>query len=52
MVTGGYNKSGNIMDINGTFNQTLPANFDMKRGKNVASPKKYINKRLPQSSEG
>jgi hypothetical protein len=48
IVTGGYNKSGHVMDINGTYNVTLTANFDMKRGKTAGATKKYTtNKKLP-----
>ena len=48
ILTGAYNKSGHLFDVNGTFNLTLPTNFDVKRGKGVGLPKKYNNnKKLP-----
>lgn len=48
VVSGGYNKSGHVIDVNGTNNVSMAANFDMKRGKVVGVSKKYnANKRLP-----
>lgn len=52
LVTGGYNKSGHIADINGTYNVSLATNFEMKRGKNMGITKKYNNnKKLPPGDE-
>ena len=51
IVTGGYNKSGNVFDISGSYNVTLPAVFDMKRGKQIGNVKKYSNnKKLPMDA--
>lgn len=48
MVTGAYNRSAHVVDINGTFNTALPCNFDSRRGKAAGSTKKYNpNKKLP-----
>lgn len=48
VVTGAYNRSAHVLDIAGTQNVALPANFDVKRGKVVAVPRRYgPNKKLP-----
>ena len=48
IVTGGYNKSCHIVDVNGINNVTVPLSFDNKRGKVVGKPRKYApNKKLP-----
>ena len=41
ILTGGYNKSGHIMDLSGSNNITFQANFDVKRGKIVGKVRKY-----------
>jgi hypothetical protein len=47
MSTGGYNKSGHIIDVNGSNNVTVPTNFDVTRGKVIGRARKYAaNKRL------
>ena len=42
------------MDISGTNNTAVPANFDMKRGKVMGTTKKYTanKKLLPDSTQG
>ena len=48
IVTGGYNKSGHIIDITATGNNTLEAKFEFKRGKQGGKVRKYTgNKKLP-----
>jgi hypothetical protein len=48
MVTGSYNSSGHVVDINGDTNTTVQAQFDMKRGKPMGKARKYTaNKKLP-----
>ena len=48
LVTGSYNKSGHIIDVNGTNNVTIQANFDVKRGKLVGKSRSYgPTKKLP-----
>lgn len=48
MITGGYNKCGHIIDINGGSNVTLQTSFDLKKNKVVSQPRKYnTNKKLP-----
>lgn len=47
LVTGAYNKSGHVIDISGTTNTALPTNFDVRRGKQIGTIKKYnANKKL------
>lgn len=47
MLTGGYNKSGHIIDTNMTTNVTIQTNFDAKRGKIAGKARKYnANKKL------
>jgi hypothetical protein len=47
VVTGGYNKSGHIIDLGLGHNNTLEAKFDMKRGKTGGKMRKYgANKKL------
>ena len=47
LLTGGYSKSGHIIDINMTTNVTLQTNFDSKRGKIAGKVRKYNgNKKL------
>ncbi len=41
MLTGGYNKSGHIIDTNMSTNVTFTTNFDMKPGKVVGKVRKY-----------
>ena len=41
LLTGAYNKSAHIVDLSGTSNITLQANFDVKRGKLVGKVRKY-----------
>lgn len=46
-MTGGYNKSGHIIDINAGHNVTIQANFDLKKDKPVGQIRKYnANKKL------
>ena len=33
ILTGNYNKNAHVIDVAGTNNVTMTANFDMKRGK-------------------
>ena len=48
ILSGAYNKSAHIMDVNGQNNVTLQANFDIKKGKIVGKARKYgANKKLP-----
>jgi hypothetical protein len=47
MLTGAYNKSAHIIDVNGTTNVSIPVNFDAKRGKGIGKARKYgPNKKL------
>lgn len=47
MLTGAYNKSGHIIDLTGTNNNTLETKFEMVRGKAGGKNRKYgPNKRL------
>ena len=47
VVTGAYNKSGHVIDITGSNNNTLEAKFEMVRGKPGGKVRKYgANKRL------
>lgn len=47
LVTGSYHKSGHVIDVAGSYNHTLNANFDMKRGKEMGVPRRYnSNKKL------
>lgn len=47
MVTGGYNKSGHVIDLGLGHNNTLEAKFDVKRGKAAGKLRKYgANKKL------
>lgn len=46
-LTGSYNKSGHIIDVNGCNNVSVPVNFDIKRGKVIGKARKYgPNKKL------
>ena len=52
ILTGGYNKSGHVIDLGLSSNNTLEAKFDMKRGKPGGKIRKYgANKKL-QPLEG
>lgn len=52
LVTGGYNKSGYVADISGSYNVSVATNFDMKRGKVMGVTKEYNNhKKLPPGEE-
>lgn len=47
ILTGSYNKSGHVIDINGDNNVTVQALFDQKRGKISGKARKYApNKKL------
>ena len=47
-ITGAYNKSAHIIDLQGQSNITFQANFDVKKGKIVGKSRKYgTNKKLP-----
>lgn len=47
ILTGGYSKSGHIIDLNMTTNVTIQTNFDAKRGKIAGKARKYnSNKKL------
>jgi len=47
MLTGGYNKSGHIIDLGLGHNNTIEAKFDVKRGKAGGKLRKYgANKKL------
>lgn len=41
VVTGAYNRSAHVLDLAATNNLALPANFDSKRGKAIAGPRRY-----------
>lgn len=41
VVTGSYNRSAHVLDLNASHNLALPANFDAKRGKALAPARKY-----------
>lgn len=41
LLTGGYNKSGHVIDLNFTHNNSLEARFEMKRGKQAGKLRKY-----------
>jgi serine/threonine-protein phosphatase 2A regulatory subunit B len=41
VVTGAYNRSAHVLDLAASNNLALPTNFDTKRGKLIAPPRKY-----------
>lgn len=47
LLTGGYNRHGHVIDINGGNNVTTQANFDMKPGKVVGKSRKYAKTKIP-----
>lgn len=48
MLTGGYNKSGYVIDLGFGHNNTLDSKFEMKRGKPGGKLRKYApNRKLP-----
>lgn len=50
MATGGYNKSGHVIDINSTSNTVIPCNFGANRDSQAGKLKVYSKaKRLVQS---
>jgi WD40 repeat protein len=47
LVTGAYNKTAHVVDINGTNNVMMPISFEAKRGKVLSKARKYqTNKKL------
>jgi hypothetical protein len=53
LLTGSYNKSGHIVDINADNNVTVQAMFDANRGKALGKIRKYaINKKLSPLESG
>lgn len=52
VVTGGYNKSAHIIDVNGTNNVTVALSFDASRGKVLGKPRKYANNKKLAPLEG
>lgn len=52
ILTGGYNKTGHILDIAGSYNESITANFDMKRGKTAGTTKKYNNNKKLAAADG
>ena len=47
LLTGAYNKSAHVIDVNGATNVTIPVSFDAKRGKVIGKARKYgTNKKL------
>ena len=52
-ATGGYNKSGHVVDMNATMNSSIVCKFDQARDAAVGSLKVYgKNKRLIQGNNG
>mmetsp|Transcript_19458 Transcript_19458/g.18578 ORF Transcript_19458/g.18578 Transcript_19458/m.18578 type:complete len:100 (-) Transcript_19458:49-348(-) len=48
VLTGAYNRSAHIIDIQGQNNVTVPALFEAKRGQTIGKARKYTsNKKLP-----
>jgi hypothetical protein len=48
ILTGGYSKSGHVIDIGFNSNNSIEAKFDLKRGKTAGKIRKYApNKKLP-----
>jgi hypothetical protein len=41
VITGAYNKSAHLIDLQGEANITIPAIFDSKRGKVIGKVRKY-----------
>jgi hypothetical protein len=41
MATGGYNKSGHVIDINSTSNTVIPCNFGLNRDSAAGKLKVY-----------
>ena len=47
LATGSYNNSGHVIDINGSYNVSIPTNFNIQRGKQQGVTKKYnANKKM------
>ncbi len=47
IVTGAYNKSAHILDVNGNTNVTIPISFETKREAVIGKARKYgANKKL------
>lgn len=48
MLTGAYNKSGHVMDIEGSYNVSMPCEFDGRRNKMQGKLRKYTShKKVP-----
>lgn len=54
MLTGSYNKSAHIIDLQGNHNVAMPAHFDVKRGRLLGTARKYGSnlKLLPNAEVG
>jgi len=51
IVTGAYNRSAHVLDLAASHNLALPTNFDAKRGKHLAPPRRYGPNRKLQPTE-
>ena len=52
LITGSYNKSAHVIDLHGGHNITMPAHFEVKRGRVLGNARKYgTNFKLLPSTE-
>lgn len=52
VVTGSYNRSAHVLDLSASYNLALPCNFDAKRAKLLAPPRRYgANRKLTAATD-